>query len=126
MNQVYGTVTDANSGKGLSGIQVSIVNNGTGQLAAPGLTDVTDGGGNFSIANSPYDDGDTSVFLTTNDPSGKYLQSSLPYNGIDGSMNLETYPSTTTTGVVPTWVIVAGVVIVAAIVSGIYFKKIKL
>lgn len=118
MPDIHGSVADNFSNKPLPGIVVTLVTNGTGAPIA-GLTATTGSDGKFAILNSPYIDGDNSVFFTIDDPSGKYLPSYYPYSGL-GNIQAGTDPSTVDK--IPTIVIV---LVVLALVAAGYFFLIK-
>lgn len=114
-----GKITDANSGKPLSGIMVSVINNTTG--SPTGLGDQSDANGEFVITDDPYADGDTSVFIRFDDPSGKYNESVYPHQGLDG-MSVEMYPAESP---VPLWVKIVGALAIAFVIYLFikYYKK---
>lgn len=101
-----GVVADSNN-KPLLGIQVTVMQNGTGQILAPGLTDTTDAGGNFSIDNVP--DG-ADAFLKIVDPSGTYIELDQSLVESEGTLNLDKAIKSITD--VPVWVwVLVGVVV---------------
>lgn len=100
MTTCQGVIVDDSGGAPLSGIVVSIMQNGSGQIEAPGLTDTTDSGGNFFIDNVPNADGDPTVFILATDPSGKYLESTNSYTPNPGKIPMSTSIITK----IPAWV----------------------
>lgn len=109
----------------LSGIEVSLLINGSGAVVN-GITDETDDQGNFYLSGIELDPTDESgkYFISTTDETGRYLQTTLPLEGFGGSDEYETIamiPSQISTASIPSWV---WMMLIASLVVGIiYFSK---
>lgn len=95
-------IITGSDGKTLSGISVSVMNNnGSGQILAPGLNDITDSGGNFYIENIPDGTTQAQAFLGIHDPSGAHLDLTQGLVEDEGTLQMDS--ASTSKIVIPAW-----------------------
>lgn len=116
-NIIKGKLYDTDTKAPIPGITVSVTVNGTGQTVA-GLTAVTKQDGTFEIENSPYMDGDNSVFLASTDPTGRYLPGTYAYADLQ-NVDWDLYPDTLNKTKIPAIVVV--LVLLGLVAAGYFF-----
>jgi len=119
MSSIIGTVIDSITKKGIPGIRVDVMQNGSGQ--STGLSTTTDGKGGFDISYSPYVDGDNSVFFNFSDPSNAYYPATYPFSNVD-NVSAELDPLQKTVGVP---VLIGGILLFLVAAYFIFFKRSK-
>lgn len=96
----------------LPGITVTVMNNnGSGQMLAPGLSDVTDSGGNFYIENIPDGTTQDQAFVSFHDPSGTYLDAIWQLSEDEGTVQMEKAVKSITDIPIWVWILVGAVVL---------------
>lgn len=118
MSDLSGKITDS-SGKPLSGIQVTVMSNGTGQ--STGLVATSGSDGTFDVIDYPFGN-DQDKFLAFADPSGKYFSAVYPTVGF----TVAELDPTNTTSVIGIPVLIGG--IIALLIAGyflFFYKKHK-